>query len=372
MKKLLSKLLCVLLLFSALPTQVLAATTLTASVTMQDGSRFVESGIYYTGTSSASFRFDASANNTLARFTISHWDTVTRKWKQDGDQTLGTGTTWTYNSAFAVGFTYRLEIYATDGTWKYITMDIQAAKPATTGTTYITQAIMVTKVDGTPTAVPRRLELNGTGVVARAYWDAIAAWPEVPKDGNAHMLYGYGIVDVYVNGVKQRSFNSMTELSALQNYKPWDYTTKYVVFPGRQNMSLSYTSPFPSRILTEDIMMDNPTVGLNRKDINGLVYPSESKDITISSTFSDPSSYYQMGNGPDVYNLGTPKVPLGSQNQNRAIDGGMAIILISEDGSHDSFEYCGGSVFQISYKGNLFSIENKELEQILLKYNVTL
>jgi hypothetical protein len=59
------------------------------------------------------------------------------------------------------------------------------------------------------------------------------------------------------------------------------------------------------------------------------------------------------------------------ENRYGAIDGGMAIVLISEDGSNDSFEYCGGSVFQISYKGNLFSIKNKELEQILLKYNVT-
>lgn len=59
-------------------------------------------------------------------------------------------------------------------------------------------------------------------------------------------------------------------------------------------------------------------------------------------------------------------------NRYGAIDGGMAIILVSEDGSQDSFEYCGGSVFQISYKGNLFSIQNKELEIILLKYNVAL
>ncbi|MDD7793218.1 hypothetical protein [Clostridium sp. 'White wine YQ'] len=54
------------------------------------------------------------------------------------------------------------------------------------------------------------------------------------------------------------------------------------------------------------------------------------------------------------------------------IDGGMAIILNLRDGSHDSFEYCGGDIFQISNKGNLFSIKNKELEKILLKYNVTL
>lgn len=59
-------------------------------------------------------------------------------------------------------------------------------------------------------------------------------------------------------------------------------------------------------------------------------------------------------------------------NHTGAIDGGMAIILVFKDGSQDTFEYCGASVFQISYKGNLFSIKNKELEQVLLKYNVVL
>ncbi|WP_238881279.1 hypothetical protein [Clostridium sp. YIM B02551] len=59
-------------------------------------------------------------------------------------------------------------------------------------------------------------------------------------------------------------------------------------------------------------------------------------------------------------------------NRTGQIDGGMAILLIQNDGSHDSFEYCGGDIFQISHNGNLFSIKNKELEKILLKYNVTL
>lgn len=59
-------------------------------------------------------------------------------------------------------------------------------------------------------------------------------------------------------------------------------------------------------------------------------------------------------------------------NRTGQVDGGMAIILISKDDSQDSFEYCGAGVFQISYRGDLFSIKNKELEQILLKYNVTL
>jgi hypothetical protein len=59
-------------------------------------------------------------------------------------------------------------------------------------------------------------------------------------------------------------------------------------------------------------------------------------------------------------------------NRTGQIDSGVAIILISKDGSQDSFQYCGAGVFQIWYKENIFSIKNKELEQILLKYNVTL
>lgn len=59
-------------------------------------------------------------------------------------------------------------------------------------------------------------------------------------------------------------------------------------------------------------------------------------------------------------------------NRTGQIDGGVAMVLISKDGSQDSFEYCGAGVFQIWYKGDIFSIKNKDLEQILLKYNVTL
>jgi len=54
------------------------------------------------------------------------------------------------------------------------------------------------------------------------------------------------------------------------------------------------------------------------------------------------------------------------------VDGGLAIIIIFKDGTKDSFEYCGGSVFQITYKGKMFSVRNKELEQILLSYKVSL
>lgn len=59
-------------------------------------------------------------------------------------------------------------------------------------------------------------------------------------------------------------------------------------------------------------------------------------------------------------------------NRTGQIDGGMAIVLISKDGNQDSFEYCGAGVFQISYKNDIFSIKNKELEQIMFKYNVAL
>lgn len=59
-------------------------------------------------------------------------------------------------------------------------------------------------------------------------------------------------------------------------------------------------------------------------------------------------------------------------NRTGQIDGGVTMVLISKDGSQDSFQYCGAGVFQIWYKGDIFSIKNKELEQILLKYNITL
>jgi hypothetical protein len=59
-------------------------------------------------------------------------------------------------------------------------------------------------------------------------------------------------------------------------------------------------------------------------------------------------------------------------NSTSSIDGGMAILLISKNTTYDSIEYCGSSIFQISYKGHLFSVKNKGLEDILLKYNVKL
>ena len=59
-------------------------------------------------------------------------------------------------------------------------------------------------------------------------------------------------------------------------------------------------------------------------------------------------------------------------NWNGMVVGGLAIIIIFKDGTKDSFEYCGGSDFQITYKRKMFSVRNKELEQILLDYKVSL
>ncbi|MDP4146906.1 MAG: hypothetical protein Q8936_20940 [Bacillota bacterium] len=59
-------------------------------------------------------------------------------------------------------------------------------------------------------------------------------------------------------------------------------------------------------------------------------------------------------------------------NEQRQVDGGLAIIIFFKDGSKESLEYCGASVFQIQYKGRIFSIKNKELEQILLEHEVSL
>ncbi|MEQ8154097.1 MAG: hypothetical protein ABRQ25_04265 [Clostridiaceae bacterium] len=54
------------------------------------------------------------------------------------------------------------------------------------------------------------------------------------------------------------------------------------------------------------------------------------------------------------------------------IDGGMAIGIVFSDGNKEYFEYCGEGIFQMTYSGKIFSIYNKELENILLSYNVTL
>ncbi|HEY5561597.1 MAG TPA: hypothetical protein VIK72_07535 [Clostridiaceae bacterium] len=50
----------------------------------------------------------------------------------------------------------------------------------------------------------------------------------------------------------------------------------------------------------------------------------------------------------------------------------MPIIIEYKNGTDDSFEYCGSDVFQIVYKGRMFSIRNTKLKQLLQKYNVKL
>lgn len=54
------------------------------------------------------------------------------------------------------------------------------------------------------------------------------------------------------------------------------------------------------------------------------------------------------------------------------VDTDCVILLIYNNGTKESLEYCGGSIFQITYKGRMFSIKNKELEQSLLNYDFKL
>jgi hypothetical protein len=50
------------------------------------------------------------------------------------------------------------------------------------------------------------------------------------------------------------------------------------------------------------------------------------------------------------------------------LDDSISIEITYNNGSNRSFEYCGGDIFQLSYNGSMFSIRNKNLENILLKY----
>ncbi|MGE5628384.1 MAG: hypothetical protein ACM3X7_09735 [Solirubrobacterales bacterium] len=104
------------------------------------------------------------------------------------------------------------------------------------------------------------------------------------------------------------------------------------------------------------------------------------KKNQLKSTELSLISFYTGGQNPKTVELtGTEKdnfinclltSKFYRSNWSGSIDGGMPIILNFKDGSKDTLEYCGGSVFQTECKGNLFSIKNKELEQTLLKYNV--
>jgi hypothetical protein len=53
------------------------------------------------------------------------------------------------------------------------------------------------------------------------------------------------------------------------------------------------------------------------------------------------------------------------------VDTDNVIFIIYNDGSRESLEDCGGGVFQIDYKGRMFSIKNNIVEQNLLKDNLT-
>jgi hypothetical protein len=102
------------------------------------------------------------------------------------------------------------------------------------------------------------------------------------------------------------------------------------------------------------------------------------KKRELANTEFSKITFYTGGNNPKNIELtdgekdNFMKCLLNSKfyrnNRYGAIDGGMAIILISKAGTRDSFEYCGGGIFQISYEENLFSIKNIELEKILLNY----
>lgn len=51
---------------------------------------------------------------------------------------------------------------------------------------------------------------------------------------------------------------------------------------------------------------------------------------------------------------------------------GSIVLIIFKDGKKETLEYCGGGIFQMTYKERMFSIRNKKLEHILLKYDMKL
>lgn len=51
---------------------------------------------------------------------------------------------------------------------------------------------------------------------------------------------------------------------------------------------------------------------------------------------------------------------------------GSTVLIIFKGGKKETLEYCGNGVFQMTYKERMFSIRNKKLEHILLKYDMKL
>jgi hypothetical protein len=70
----------------------------------------------------------------------------------------------------------------------------------------------------------------------------------------------------------------------------------------------------------------------------------------------------------DAFILALSDSAFYKSNWRGMLDDSISIELTYNNGSKSYFEYCGGDIFQLSYKGRMFSIRNKNLENILLKY----
>ncbi|GKU25331.1 hypothetical protein [Clostridium folliculivorans] len=89
-------------------------------------------------------------------------------------------------------------------------------------------------------------------------------------------------------------------------------------------------------------------------------------------------SFYTGGlNGMEIEFIGKDKdnfiLTLSNSNFYKSnwqgmLDDSISIEITYNNSSKRYFEYCGGDIFQLGYKGNLFSIRNKNLSEILSKY----
>ncbi|MDP4147689.1 MAG: hypothetical protein Q8936_25020, partial [Bacillota bacterium] len=108
--------------------------------------------------------------------------------------------------------------------------------------------------------------------------------------------------------------------------------------------------------------------------IDNVVWSKEKKVLNESNVsqiiFYSDKSIELKNEEKDVFVNKLKRSKFYRNNEQGQVDGGVAIGVVFKDGSKESFEYCGASVFQMEYKGRVFSIKNEELEQILLEHDV--
>lgn len=75
-----------------------------------------------------------------------------------------------------------------------------------------------------------------------------------------------------------------------------------------------------------------------------------------------------IGKDKDNFILTLSNSTFYKSNWRGMLDDSISIEITYNNNSKRYFEYCGGDIFQLSYKGSMFSIRNKLLADILSKY----